>query len=72
MLRGSSSCLQFVIVLFPDHTHLPFLLINHFAIADSLFIVAPIVFGGSVFVSCFRMHFRMQYVVFFLVLQSFG
>ena len=37
-----------------------------FDVVDSLFIVAPIVCGVSVFSPCFR----MQCLVFFLVLQS--
>ena len=54
-------CLQFVIVVFPDHTHLLFSLVVY-----TLFIVASI---SCVFV-CLIFLFVIHFLVSFLVLQS--
>ena len=59
-------CLRFVIVVFPDHTHLLFLATVRWKVVDDLlFVDAPIILIGFLFCSCFD----LQYEVLFLVLQ---
>ena len=54
--------LQYVIVVFPDHTHLLF----GSAVVNSLFVVALMVCGGLVF----GLRFVLQYILYCLVLLS--